>query len=90
MLATVKTKHQIEVRDYSNKHCDLSFTVTDPFGSAEIGRISLKDKRLAVVSKDGTLINIYNISASDSHTQELLPIQRLFRGQSACKIYDPL
>ena len=48
LLASVKSKQIVEVRDYSSGHADdLRHTIKSDY---EVGSLALSDKRLAIIS----------------------------------------
>lgn len=76
----------IEVRDYSDngKDEDLRSTITTDF---EVGYLTLSDKYLAAISKDGCYISVYKMD--DTAQKTLQPYQKFIRGQSSSVVYQP-
>jgi hypothetical protein len=74
LLASVRDKQIVEVRDYSSGHKeDLRHTIKTDY---EVGSLTLSEKRLAIISKDGCYISIYHFSDK----VKLQATQKLIRG----------
>lgn len=82
LLASLKSKQIVEVRDYSSGlREDLRHSIKCDF---EVGSLTLSDIRLAVISSDGCYIAVYALGED----VKLPAPQKLIRGSQACSIYD--